>query len=205
MTCDPADFTVLTVPERFAAAGDPHTAMDVNAGRLDALLDLAARDEAEGLGDAPWPPHFAKQQGEGKRVAPSRAKQFSDQLKEGFGEHRFRKASQKKAPAPMGIESESASPKPKRGARVPKMPLVTIAQSPDKTAAEAGFQRWKAKYPEVAGHLAPDDVLLDRMRGSAYVWYRIRVNLRNVPESLRPPQEPLDPDDGPARKSGERK
>ena len=72
--CEPADFTVLTVPARFAAIGDPHAGMDAAAGSLDALLELAARDEREGLGDAPWPPHFRKAKGEGTRVAPSRAK-----------------------------------------------------------------------------------------------------------------------------------
>jgi DNA ligase D-like protein (predicted polymerase) len=73
-TCDPEDFTVLTVPRRFALIGDPNAGMDAHAGSLDALLELAARDEAAGLGDAPWPPHFRKMEGEGKRVAPSRAK-----------------------------------------------------------------------------------------------------------------------------------
>ncbi len=73
-SCDPADFTVFTMPERFAAIGDRHAAMDQAAGSLDALLDMAARDEAEGLGDAPWPPHFRKMEGEAPRVAPSRAK-----------------------------------------------------------------------------------------------------------------------------------
>jgi bifunctional non-homologous end joining protein LigD len=73
-SCDPADFTVFTMPARFAAIGDPHAAMDQAAGSLDALLDMAARDEAEGLGDAPWPPHFRKMEGEAPRVAPSRAK-----------------------------------------------------------------------------------------------------------------------------------
>jgi len=72
--CDPADFTVLTVPQRFAAHGDPHAEMDRAPGSLEGLLDLAARDEAAGLGDAPWPPHFKKMAGEAKRVAPSRAK-----------------------------------------------------------------------------------------------------------------------------------
>jgi DNA ligase D-like protein (predicted polymerase) len=70
--CDPADFTLVTVPARFARAGDPHDAMDRHPGSLDGLLDLAARQEAEGQGDAPWPPHYRKARGEGPRVAPSR-------------------------------------------------------------------------------------------------------------------------------------
>lgn len=73
-SCDPADFTVLTMPERFARVGDPHAAMDDSAGSLEPLLALAAQDEAEGLGDAPWPPHFRRMAGEPARVAPSRAK-----------------------------------------------------------------------------------------------------------------------------------
>jgi bifunctional non-homologous end joining protein LigD len=72
--CDPADFTVLTIPKRFAELGDPHAGMDSARGSLEKLLDLAARDEADGLGDAPWPPHFRKMEGEAARVAPSRAK-----------------------------------------------------------------------------------------------------------------------------------
>src|SRR6266436_4473513 len=72
--CAPADFTVLTVPKRFAELGDPHTGIDVSPGSLEKLLELAANDEAAGLGDAPWPPHFRKMEGEAPRVAPSRAK-----------------------------------------------------------------------------------------------------------------------------------
>ena len=72
--CEASDFTVLTMPERFAAIDDPHRGMDAAAGSLEALLELAARDEAEGLGDAPWPPQYRKMAGEPKRVAPSRAK-----------------------------------------------------------------------------------------------------------------------------------
>jgi len=72
--CNPADFTVLTVPARFAAIGDPHAGIDAAVGSLDKLLELAAKDEATGLGDAPWPPHFQKAEGEPLRAAPSRAR-----------------------------------------------------------------------------------------------------------------------------------
>ena len=160
--CDPADFTVATVPERFARLGDPHAAMDNQPGSLEGLLELAARDEAEGLGDAPWPPHFRKMQGEPSRVAPSRAR-------------------------PAAKTSRS------------KQPLLTIANSPDKQAALDGLERWKEKYPEAARHFAVDDVLVDSMRGRSSTWTRIRVNLRNVPESARPVQETPDPDDDPTR------
>jgi DNA ligase D-like protein (predicted polymerase) len=165
--CEPADFTVATVPARFAARGDPHAGIDAAPGALDGLLALAARDEAEGLGDAPWPPHFRKMEGEAPRVAPSRA----------------RNAAGKAAP---------------KAPRV-KMPLVTVANSPSKADALAGLERWKARHPEAAGHLAVDDVLVDAMRGRSSTWTRIRVNLRHVPEALRPPPETPDPDDDPTR------
>ncbi len=71
-TCEPEAFTLTTMPARVARDGDPHAAIDAHAGVLDALLDLAERDQREGLGDAPWPPHYRKQPGEGDRVAPSR-------------------------------------------------------------------------------------------------------------------------------------
>lgn len=166
--CDPAAFTVATMPARFAERGDVHAEMDASAGDLQPLLELAARDEAEGLGDAPWPPHFRKMDGEAPRVAPSRAKG----------------AAKAKAPA----QEKKA-----------KMPLITIANSPDKTAALAGLERWKARHPAVATLLAVDDVLVDSMRGRSSTWTRIRVNLRHVPEAERPPQETPDPDDDPTR------
>src|SRR4051812_926244 len=83
--CEPADFTVFTMPKRFASIGDPHAAMDSSAGSLEALLALADRDEAAGLGDAPWPPHFQKMEGEGTRVAPSRAKSAAKGATKGTG------------------------------------------------------------------------------------------------------------------------
>jgi bifunctional non-homologous end joining protein LigD len=161
-TCEPADFTVFTVPRRFAEIGDPHAGIDRAPGSIEKLLDLAMRDEASGLGDAPWPPHFRKMDGEAPRVAPSRARK------------------------PAGTPRA-------------KMPLVVVAKSPDKSAALAGLERWKARHSEAAAHLAVDDVLVDSMRGRSSTWTRIRVNLRHVPESQRPLQETPDPDDDPTR------
>jgi DNA ligase D-like protein (predicted polymerase) len=71
---EPADLTLATVPARLRDSGDPSSRIDESAGRLTELLELAARDEREGLGDAPWPPHFRKQAGEPPRVQPSRAR-----------------------------------------------------------------------------------------------------------------------------------
>jgi bifunctional non-homologous end joining protein LigD len=73
-SCGPEDFTLRTMPARFAERGDPHAAIDAHPGSLAALLELARRQEAAGLGDAPWPPHYAKQAGEPKRVQPSRVR-----------------------------------------------------------------------------------------------------------------------------------
>jgi DNA ligase D-like protein (predicted polymerase) len=72
--CDPRDFTLATMPRRFAEVGDRHAGIDERAGSIDALLDLSARQEREGQGDAPWPPHYRKQEGEPARVSPSRRK-----------------------------------------------------------------------------------------------------------------------------------
>jgi hypothetical protein len=79
------------------------------------------------------------------------------------------------------------------------MPLIVVANSPDKDAALAGLERWKKKHRAAAKHLAVDDVLVDSMRGRSSTWTRIRINLRNVPEKIRPAQETPDPDDDPTR------
>ena len=85
------------------------------------------------------------------------------------------------------------------------MPLVVVANSPSKEAALAGLERWKARHPEAAEKLAVDDVLVDSMRGRSSTWTRIRVNLRNVPEAIRPQQEMPDPDDDPTREWREKR
>jgi bifunctional non-homologous end joining protein LigD len=72
--CDPADFTLVTMPQRFAAIGDRHAGIDDHADSIESLLELSAKHEREGLGDAPWPPHYEKQEGEPKRVQPSKAR-----------------------------------------------------------------------------------------------------------------------------------
>jgi len=175
--CEPGDFTVLTMPARLEEIGDPNAHMNDAAGSLDQLLELADRDEAAGLGDAPWPPHFQKMEGEPTRVAPSRAKSAKTVGK-----------TTKKA----AVKKTTAKPRS-------KMPLIVVANSPHKDKALAGLERWKAKHTDVAAHLAVDDVLVDSMRGRSSTWTRIRVNLRNVPEKIRPAQETPDPDDDPTR------
>ena len=70
--CDPADFTLTTMPARFVAIGDRHAGIDEHPGSLDRLLELSARQEREGQGDAPWPPNYKKQAGEPPRVQPSK-------------------------------------------------------------------------------------------------------------------------------------
>jgi DNA ligase D-like protein (predicted polymerase) len=73
-SCDPADFTMVTMPARFAKIGDRHEGIDRSAGSLERLLELSAKHEREGLGDAPWPPHYEKKKGEPPRVQPSKAR-----------------------------------------------------------------------------------------------------------------------------------
>jgi len=166
-TCDPGSYTIATMPARFAAMGDPWAEMDEAAGSLGALLELAARDEAAGLPDAPWPPHYEKQSGEAPRVQPSK-----------------RRMPEVPPPAP----GQASGP---TGRRRSTMPLIEIARAETKDEAMAGLERWKARHPSVWPLLEPRDVLVDGMRGRSSVWYRIRLNLQHVPEAQRPPQGPL--------------
>jgi len=140
--CDPADFTLRTMPGRFRKIGDPHAEIDRWRCSLEPLLELSRRQEAQGQGDAPWPPHYRKAAGEPKRAPPSTA--------------RTRK------------------------------PLIEVARADREAEAIAAAEEWKAKHPKAAAHLEPADVLVDRMRGSSSLWYRVRINLEHVPARLRP-------------------
>jgi hypothetical protein len=143
-TCDPADFTLRTVPARLQKIGDPHQGIDAAVGSLEQLLELSARQERAGQGDAPWPPHYRKQAGEPPRAPPS--------------------------------------------VRKPK-PLVEVARADRESDAIAAAEAWKQKHPQAAAHLQPADVLVDRMRGSSSLWYRVRINLEHVPARSRPKEK----------------
>jgi len=196
------DFTLATVPALYAVRGDAGAGIDSAVGSLDALLELSARHEAEGEGDAPWPPNYAKQEGEPPRVQPSR-KRRADAEYAGRGvdggpppeiaDARAAAVAAGDANAGLPTEWQGTRPTP-TGRRKSSVPVIEIARAPTKAEVQAGLERWKARHPEVVEHLEPADILTDGMRGRSYVWYRLRVNLTHVPEALRPLQEPLDPD-----------
>ncbi len=140
--CNPADFTLWTLPKRWQAIGDPHAAIDARPDSLDTLLALSARHEHEGQGDAPWPPHYRKGFDEPSRAPPSKRRVVA--------------------------------------------PLIEIARAEREADAVAAADAWKAAHPKVTAHLEPADVLVDRMRGSSSLWYRVRINLTRVPARLRP-------------------
>ena len=140
--CDPADFTLWTMPKRWQAVGDRHAEMDARPDSLEPLLELSALHEAGGQGDAPWPPHYRRGADEPKRAPPS--------------------------------------------ARRTTAPLIEVARAEREEDAIAAADAWRAAHAKVAEHLEPADVLIDRMRGSSSLWYRVRINLARVPPELRP-------------------
>src|SRR5207248_2024446 len=142
-TCEPEAFTLKTVPERFESMGDPWEPMDADAdkGSLEALLALAAEHDAAGMGDAPWPPQYAKAPSEPPRVQPSR-----------------RRAGTVPPPAP----GKQTGP---TGRRRTTAPLIEIARAATQSEALEGLEHWKAKNPEAAKHLKPADIMVDAMRG----------------------------------------
>ena len=202
-SCELGDFTLATVPARYARVGDPGAGIDDAVGSLDALLELSARQEKEGMGDAPWPPHYAKAPGEPPRVMPSRARKASSSGAAASGEAGGGAVDRAAAGAALnGTSASGAAPSgtPGRsptGRRVSTKPLIEIARAATRDEAMAGFERWKERHSAVAGYLDPLDVLVDGMRGRYKLWYRIRVNLEHVPVAERPPQEPLEVDYNP--------
>ena len=169
---EPEAFTMRTVPERLRTLGDPGAGIDEHVGSLEPALELSERHEAEGLGEAPYPPHFPKAEGEPIRAQPSR-----------------RRAREGSVPPPAPGKSTGPT-----GRRRTRMPLIEIARAATQSEAKEGLERWKSRHPEAAAHLEPADVMVDSMRGRSTTWTRIRVNLRNVPEADRPPQEALEVD-----------
>lgn len=190
---EPEAFTLATVPRIVAERGDASAGIDEAAGSLEALLELAARHEAEGLADAPWPPHYRKQPGEPPRIQPSRRRGTEAPAAAAAGDETDEAAGQRRD----GPRSSSASRPTPTGRRRSSIPVIEIGRATRREAALAGLERWKARHPAVVPYLEPADVLVDAMRGRSTVWYRIRVNLSHVPAELRPGQEPLDPDDAP--------
>ena len=152
--CDPASFTLVTAPARFAERGDPSAGIDDVAGSIDSLLDLFARQEAAAGG--------------GRVAGPGRQG--------------------------SGAGGQAMALKRGSGRRQPTQPLITVAKAEHKDEALAGLERWKARHPEAAAKLQVDDVLVDAMRGRWTAWWRIRLNLRHIPEGERPAEEAPDPD-----------
>jgi bifunctional non-homologous end joining protein LigD len=138
--CRPEQFTVASVPRRYAELGDPHAGIDDAAGSLDGLLRR------------------------GEELGPA-----------------------EKAPRGRGGDGGG-------GRRQSTMPLIEIARTETKPEALEALERWKAKHPDVVAALTPADVLVDGMRGSSSLWYRVRVNLQHVPEAERPEQGELEAD-----------
>jgi bifunctional non-homologous end joining protein LigD len=209
-TCEAEAFTIATVPARFATVGDPGAGIDGAVGSLEALLELSRRDEAEGLGDAPWPPNYRKQAGEPPRVQPSRQRRATAayntpeaeaerEKNRAAMERRFTAEVERRTAARAAGEDPSRPTRPTpTGRRRSSVPVIEIARAKSKDDALAGLERWKARQPKAASHLDVADVLVDGMRGRSSLWYRVRVNLSHVPEADRPAQGPLDPDYDPA-------
>ena len=174
--------------------GDVGAGIDAEAFSLEPLLELVRRHEAEGLGDAPWPPHYAKQAGEPRRVQPSKRRAPPEEPVPDPSAPRGRAGSVAPAMPSAPARNEDGTVPP-TGRRRSSQPLLVISQAADKADALAGLDRWRERHPEAASFVRdPEDILVDAMRGRYKVWWRVRVNLRNVPVELRPAAEPPDPD-----------
>ncbi|HEY4103931.1 MAG TPA: non-homologous end-joining DNA ligase [Polyangiaceae bacterium] len=171
--CDPADFTLFTMPKRFAEIGDPHAKMDDERGSLEGLLELAERDAAAGVKDAPWPGEFRSG---GSRGRERRGRGVTASAEKPTAEAK-----------PAVVKSRSRA----------KAALLVIAKSADRDTALAGLERWLHAHADVAAYFSVEDILVDSMRGRSTNWWRVRVNLGHVPEKMRPKQGKPDPDQEP--------
>jgi DNA ligase D-like protein (predicted polymerase) len=204
-SCELGDFTLATVPARYARLGDPGAGIDEAVGSLAGLLELSARQERAGLGDAPWPPHYARAPGEPPRVMPSRARKGAERTDSSgveagaaagtaAGTTAAGTAAGTTAGTAAGTAAAPETPRARTGRRASSKPLVEIARAATKEDALAAFERWRSRHDAIVGYLEPSDILVDGMRGRSTLWYRIRVNLEHVPVAERPSQEPLDAD-----------
>ena len=171
--CEPEAYTIDTVPELVAKAGDASEGIDGEAGSLAALLELADQHEAAGFADAPWPPHFVKAESEPARAQPSKRRMPGPPVREGF--------------VPPPAPGKTAGP---TGRRRTTMPLIEVARAATEAEARDGLERWKARHGDVWPLLGPTDVLVDAMRGRSTVWYRIRLNLGTCPRTAGRPRSP---------------
>jgi DNA ligase D-like protein (predicted polymerase) len=189
-------FTLRTVPALFAEHGDASAGIDEAVGSLESLLELSARHEAEGEGDAPWPPHYAKPEGEPPRVQPSKQRRPSSEYGPSDAESLAAAVAAGSAPPGAGEDASrrtGSKPTP-TGRRKTTIPVVEIARAETREEALEGLERWKTRHPDVVPYLEPADILVDGMRGRSTLWYRVRVNLVHVPADQRPTQEPLEVD-----------
>jgi len=212
--CRAEAFTIGTMPARFAALGDLWAGIDRAAGSLEPLLELAARDKAAGLPDAPWPPHFDKQPGEAPRVQPSKrraaradaAPADAAPADAGLAPGALGAAAAGTAAAPEGAPAVPPAAPGKTsgptGRRRSSMPLIEVARAATQAEAMQGLERWKERHPAAWALLEPPDILVDAMRGRYSTWTRIRLNLRNVPTAERPSQETLEVDYDPWTREG---
>ena len=185
--CDPADFTLATMPERFAAIGDPHARMQEHAGSLDALLELSAEQERDGLGDAPWPPHYRKQPGEAPRVAPSRRRSPSRPLIE-IGRAR------EKADALAGYERWKT-----------RHPQAATHLEPADVLVDAlrgRFRTWtrvRINLEHVPVNLRPAQEPLDPDENMAQEWDSVNASSRHAQAETKPHDEVERPRRRPSR------
>ncbi len=187
--CDPARFTVATVLARYAEHGDPAEGIDAQPGDLAPLLDLARRQADAGLDEPPLPPPD-------RDPPPRRAAKPTSTTSTGTaGETPTGTGvTSGQVAAPGGAAGDANPGRSPTGRRRSTMPLIEVARAETTDEALAGLERWKARHADVVAHLEPADVLVDSMRGRSSTWARIRVNLRHVPDALRPAQEPLEVD-----------